>query len=162
MKEKIKYLKLIILIILPLLVGFVSSLITKNAMLVFNSVKKPPLSPPGILFPIVWSILYIMMGISNYLVVICNKTDENIVKLRKKCIIIYIIQLIFNFFWSIIFFRCSQYGFALVWLLMLLILVVVLMINSKKISKTSAYLLIPYIVWMIFATYLNAGVWVLN
>ena len=162
MKEKIKYLKLIILIILPLLVGFISSLITKNAMIVFNSVKKPPLSPPGILFPIVWSILYIMMGISNYLIVVYDKIDENMVVLRKKCIIIYIIQLIFNFFWSIIFFRYGQYEFALVWLLMLLILVVVLMINSKKISKTSAYLLIPYIVWMIFATYLNVGVWVLN
>ena len=156
MKKTKNYLKIILFIIIPLVVGFTSSIITKNSMMIFNIIKKPPLSPPGILFPIVWSILYIMMGISSYLVI------ESESKLKIKWIIIYSIQLIFNFFWSIIFFKLKQYYFAFIWLLALWILVMILINYSKKINKLLSYFLIPYILWMTFAGYLNIGIALLN
>lgn len=152
MKKTKNYLKIILFIIIPLVVGFTSSIITKNSMMIFNIIKKPPLSPPGILFPIVWSILYIMMGISSYLVI------ESESKLKIKWIIIYSIQLIFNFFWSIIFFRFSLYYVAFAWLVILWVMVLALIVESHKLNKMAAYLLIPYLLWMTFAGYLNLGI----
>lgn len=160
MKKKVNFIKLIILILIPLVVGFVSSMITKDAMISFNMMKKPPLSPPGILFPIVWTILYIMMGIASFLVV--NNNDNTVKSIKNKWITIYIIQLVFNFFWLIIFFKLRMYYFGFIWLVVLWILVLVLILNGKKINLKSVYLLIPYIIWMTFAGYLNIGVALLN
>lgn len=163
MNKKINVIKLIVAIAIPLAVGMLSSFITKDAMMSFNAMKKPPLAPPGILFPIAWTILYILMGISSYIIYVYDvKNDTSSLNLKNKCLSLYAIQLIFNFFWSIIFFKFKLYIFAFVWLVILWILVFKLMRESKKISKVASYLLIPYLAWMTFAGYLNIGIAVLN
>ena len=163
MNKKINVIKLIIAIAIPLAVGMLSSFITKDAMMSFNAMKKPPLAPPGILFPIAWTILYILMGISSYIIYVYDaKNDTSSLNLKNKCLSLYAIQLIFNFFWSIIFFKFKLYIFAFAWLVILWILVFKLMRESKKISKVASYLLIPYLAWMAFAAYLNIGIIILN
>ena len=162
MNKKVNFLNLIIAIIIPLVVGILSSFITKDAMISFNAMKKPPLAPPGILFPIVWSILYVLMGISSYIIFEYYGKDDANLKLKNKCLLIYAIQLIFNFFWSIIFFKFKIYFVALAWLIFLWILVLILIIESKKINRVGSMLLIPYLMWMTFAAYLNIGIAILN
>ena len=162
--KKLNITKLIIAILVPLLVGGLSAFLTKDAMMTFNTIKKPALSPPGIAFPIVWSILYVLMGIASYLIYnldIKKLSDEQIV-LRKNVLVVYIIQLIFNFFWSIIFFKFSMYKFAFAWLVILWILIVIFIKNAIKLNKASAYLMIPYILWITFAGYLNIMIAMLN
>lgn len=162
--KKINVVKLIIAIIIPLLVGGVSAFITKDSMMVFNAIKKPPLAPPGILFPIVWSILYVLMGISSYLIneLEVDKLSGEKVALRKNLLIIYVVQLIFNFFWSIIFFKFSMYKFAFVWLVILWIMVFIFIKNAMKLNKAATYLMVPYIIWMTFAGYLNIMIAIFN
>ena len=163
MNKKINVIKLIVAILIPLAIGMLSSFITKDAMMSFNAMKKPPLAPPGILFPIAWTILYILMGISSYIIYAYDaKNDASSLNLKNKCLSLYAIQLVFNFFWSIIFFKFKLYIFAFAWLVILWIIVFKLMKESNKISKAAAYLLIPYLSWMIFAAYLNIGVAILN
>ena len=162
MKNKINYIKLIILIAIPLIIGFISSMITKDAMIMFNMMNKPLLSPPGILFPIVWTILYIMMGVSSFIIVE-NKNNDNLNKsIKFKWIIIYYIQLVFNFFWTILFFKFRMYYFSFIWLVILWILVMILILTAKKINIKAGYLLIPYIIWMTFAGYLNIAIALMN
>lgn len=163
MNKKINVIKLIAAILIPLAIGMLSSFITKDAMMSFNAMKKPPLAPPGILFPIAWTILYILMGISSYIIYAYDaQNDTSSLNLKNKCLSLYAIQLIFNFFWSIIFFKFKLYIFAFAWLVILWILVFKLMKENKKVSKVASYLLIPYLVWMAFAAYLNIGIIILN
>lgn len=162
--KKFNIVKLIIAIAIPLLIGGLSAFLTKDAMMVFNAIKKPPLAPPGIAFPIVWTILYILMGIASYL--IYNLDEDKLISsqtiLKNNILIIYIVQLIFNFFWSIIFFKLSMYKFAFVWLIILWILVFMFIKDAMKLYKVAAYLMIPYLLWMTFAGYLNIMIAVLN
>lgn len=162
--KKFNIVKLIIAIAIPLLVGGLSAFLTKDAMMVFNTVKMPPLAPPGIAFPIAWTILYILMGIASYLIYNLdeNKLISSQVVLKKNTLIIYVVQLIFNFFWSIIFFKFSMYKFAFVWLVALWILVFAFIKNAMKLNKTAACLMIPYLLWMTFAGYLNVMIAILN
>ena len=133
-------------------------------MMVFDTIKKPPLAPPGILFPIVWSILYVLMGCASYLIqnIDVTKLNAEQVTLRKNILIVYVVQLMFNFFWSIIFFKFSMYKLAFVWLLILWVLVFIFIKNAFKLNKASAYLMIPYLLWITFAGYLNIMIAVLN
>lgn len=163
MDKRVNIFKMFVAIVIPLAVGFISSFITKDAMMSFNAMKKPPLAPPGILFPIAWTILYILMGISSYIIYVYDaKNDTTSLNIKNKCLSLYAIQLVFNFFWSIIFFKFKLYIFAFAWLIILWILVFKLMRESKKISKVASYLLIPYLAWMTFVGYLNIGIAVLN
>ena len=163
MDKRVNIFKMFVAIVVPIAVGFLSSFITKDAMMSFNSMKKPPLAPPGILFPIAWTILYILMGISSYIIYVYDaKNDSTSLSIKNKCLSLYVIQLVFNFFWSVIFFKFKLYIFAFAWLVILWILVFKLIIDSKKISKVASYLLIPYLAWMTFAGYLNIGIAVLN
>ena len=163
MDKRVNIFKMFVAIVIPLAVGFLSSFITKDAMMSFNAMKKPPLAPPGILFPIAWTILYILMGISSYIINVYDaKNDKTILNIKNKCLLLYAIQLVFNFLWSVIFFKFKLYIFAFAWLVILWILVFKLIIDSKKISKVASYLLIPYLAWMTFAGYLNIGIAVLN
>ncbi len=127
-------------------------------MEVFGRVEKPPLSPPGWLFPVVWTVLYILMGIASYLVLESGASRKNI----ENGITVYGLQLFFNFFWSIIFFNFELYTFAFVWLLALWVLIIITAVRFAKVSKPAAYLMIPYIVWVTFAAYLNLGIAILN
>ena len=151
---------IIIAIVIPLLVGGVSTLLTMKGMDKFKELNQPFLSPPTWLFPIVWTILYIMMGIASYL--IYKNKNVFFYEEREKTLLLYVAQLILNFFWSIIFFNMQQFVFAFFWLLLLWVFVLLLIINSKKVNKTAYYLLIPYILWLTFAGYLNIMVAILH
>lgn len=155
---KINYKLLTICIIIPLAVGSLSGYISASAMDSFRMLNKPPLSPPGFLFPIVWTILYILMGIASYLVLTSGQSKTKI----KDAMITYGLQLFFNFFWSIIFFNLEWYMLAFVWLVVLWVLIFNTIISFYEISKTAAYLLIPYLLWVTFAGYLNLGIYLLN
>ena len=162
--KKLNVVKLIIAILIPLLVGGLSAFLTKDAMVMFDAIKKPPLSPPGIVFPIVWSILYVLMGVARYSLYNLDeqKLSEEQIKFRNYTLVIYDIQLFFNFFWSIIFFKFSMYKFAFLWLIVLWVLVFIFIKNALKLNKISAYLMIPYLLWITFAGYLNVAIAILN
>jgi tryptophan-rich sensory protein len=127
-------------------------------MAMFERLNKPPLSPPGWLFPLVWTILYTLMGVASYLVFTSGQ-DSDEIKLTLK---VYALQLIFNFFWSILFFNFELYFFAFFWLLALLALIILTTVLFYKVSKPAAYLMFPYILWVTFAAYLNLGVALIN
>ena len=143
---------------IPLIVGAVSALLTKNSMETFGMLNQPPLSPPAWLFPVAWTLLYALMGISSYLIVTSDAPKEEI----REAIRIYAYQLIVNFLWSTFFFNFGWYLFSFLWLVLLWILVLIMIIKFKEISKAAAYTNIPYIIWLTFAAYLNLGIWILN
>ena len=155
---KINWKTLIFFVAIPLLVGGVASLISRESMAMFDRLTKPPLAPPGWLFPLVWTILYTFMGLASYLVFTSQK-DQNEIKLALQ---IYTLQLAFNFFWTILFFNFELYFFAFFWLLALLALLILTTILFYKVSKPAAYLMIPYIIWVTLAAYLNLGLALLN
>ncbi len=155
---KIKWKSLLVSIAIPLAVGGLSAFLTRDAMMDFELLVKPPLSPPGWLFPVVWTILYALMGISSYII---YQSDGNEI-LKRSALSAYALQLFFNFFWSIIFFNMKNYLFAFIWLILLVLAIVATMLRFKRISDTAFYLLIPYLIWCIFALYLNFGIYLLN
>lgn len=146
---------LIISILIPIVIGTLSALFS-GSMLLYSTINKPPISPPGFIFPIVWIILYILMGISSYIV--CESNNPN----KGNALKTYAIQLFFNFWWSIIFFRFSLYLFAFLWLLALIFLISVMIYQFYKINRLSSYLQIPYLFWCLFAAYLNFMIYSLN
>ena len=152
---KIQWKNLITCLAIPLAVGSLSALLTRNSMETFDSITKPVLAPPGWLFPVVWTILYILMGIASYLVLTSGKPNE-------KALITYGIQLVFNFFWSIIFFNWELYLFALIWLILLWLPILKTTLLFYQISKPAGYLMIPYLLWVTFAGYLNLAIYLLN
>ena len=154
---RIEWKKLLVCIAIPLAVGGISALLTSGNMELFEEVNKPLLSPPAWLFPVVWTILYVLMGIALYLVVITRTRED-----KKPAIISFGVQLFFNFFWSIIFFNAQAYLLAFIWLLLLWVAIVFNIYFFNKINTTSAKLLIPYLVWVTFAGYLNLGIYILN
>ncbi len=156
MKKNLK--TLFICILIPLLVGAVSGFISGDSMAIFSQLEKPPLSPPGWLFGVAWTILYILMGIASYLVITSSAPKESI----NKSMRLYFLQLGFNFFWSFWFFNLQLYFFSFLWLATLWFLIIFTIISFFKISKVSAYLLVPYLLWVTFAGYLNLGIALLN
>lgn len=155
---KIKWKTLIGAVALPLVVGGISALLSMKGMKHFADLTQPPLSPPGWLFPIAWTILYVMMGTASYLVLRANQGEERTVAALKP----YAIQLAFNFMWSILFFSLELYIFSFLWLLALIGLIVLTAVRFYRIEPVAAYLLIPYLAWCVFAAYLNLGVAILN
>ena len=153
--HNIHWKNLITAVAIPLAVGGLSAWITKDGMKAFETVNQPPLTPPMWLFPVVWSILFVLMGIASYLVVMQKGEDT-------KALTLYAVQLIFNFFWSIWFFNLGWYLFAFLWLVALWILILATTVAFYRISKPAAWLMLPYLVWVAFAGYLNLGVWWLN
>lgn len=147
----------VISIAIALGVGGLSAFLTRKSMDVYMTIKQPLLAPPPIWFPIVWSILFVLMGVGSALVYKKEKSTKSGEALR-----IYSFQLIVNFFWSIIFFNLRAYFFAFVWLVLLWCLVVWMILKFKKISFAAAYLQIPYLVWITFAGYLNLMIFILN
>lgn len=157
---EVNYLKtdkttLTVCIALPLIIGALSALLTRGSMQTFEMINKPPLSPPGWIFPIVWTILYVLMGISSYLVVISDQPND-------KALSVYFLQLAFNFFWSILFFNLHWYLISFIWLVVLWFLILITIVMFYKISKPAAYLLIPYFLWVTFAGYLNLAIYTIQ
>ena len=139
-------------------VGGLSAWLTRNGMEIYKTaIQKPPLSPPGILFPIVWALLYALMGIGAARI---YRTGAS--RLRSRALLLYLVQLLFNFFWSIWFFNLQSFGFAFIWLIVLWLLILWMTLTFRKIDRPSAWLQIPYLLWVAFAAYLNLGVWLLN
>lgn len=161
MKKETKrsILTFIIAIIIPLFIGGLSAFLTRDNMNIYDEINTPPLSPPGILFPVVWTVLYILMGVSSGLIWL--KRGENKEK-AENALLIYAVSLVFNFIWSIIFFNFRLFLLSFIWLVVLLILIILTTIKYKKILPIAAFLQIPYILWVSFAGYLNFGIYLLN
>ena len=140
-------------------IGGLSALLTSGSMDIYKTIDTPPLAPPAILFPIVWSILFILMGISAAMI---YTDDMASVFEKRSALYTYAVSLIFNFGWSIIFFNIRAFLFAFIWILVLLFLIVRTIMKYKKINPKAAYLQIPYLLWVAFAAYLNAAIWILN
>ena len=141
-------------ILIPVLVGAVVGLIISQSM-DYNSLQKPFLDPPGIVFPIVWTILYILMGISYGILKVNKSTDQNIDS-------IYYAQLTVNALWSIFFFTLKWRLFSFIWILLLAILVIIMIIRFYNKNKVAGLLQIPYLLWVLFASYLNISFYILN
>ena len=139
-------------------VGLLSWLFTMNAVMLYSGgIQKPPLSPPAIVFPIVWFILYALMGIGGAKVA----TSANR-QMGDNSLNLFIAQLIVNFFWSFFFFNAQAFGFAAIWLVLLWILVLLMIISFSNVDRGAAWLQVPYLIWLTFAAYLNFGVYLLN
>lgn len=139
-------------------VGALAGLFSRSGMKVYEeTAQQPPLSPPMWLFPVVWTILYVLMGIGAALV-----TQEADSSARRNALNLMVTQLIVNFFWPLFFFNLQAYGFALLWLALLWVLVLAMILQMRKVVPLAAWLQIPYLLWLTFALYLNAGVWMLN
>lgn len=145
-------------ILLAETLGLLSGWLSREGTVMFGQTAiQPPLSPPAILFPIVWTVLYALMGIGAARVSLTTTSPE-----RSRGLNLFIAQLIVNFFWSLIFFNAQAYGFALIWLLLLFSLVLWMTLEFRKTDPLAALLQIPYLLWLVFAAYLNFGVWRLN
>ena len=139
-------------------VGVLSGWITKDGTALYNAtVEQPPLSPPSAVFPIVWGILYALMGIGAARIYLAPDSDS-----RNRSLVLYFGQLAFNFFWSLLFFNLQAFGFAFFWLLLLWGLVLWMILVFREADTLAAKLQIPYLIWLTFAAYLNLGVWYLN
>lgn len=139
-------------------VGVLSGWISREGTAAFSqSVLQPKFSPPTLLFPIVWTLLYALMGVSFARIYTFSFSSQ-----RNLGLNLYTAQLIVNFFWSPIFFNAGAYGFAFVWILLLIGLAVGMVLVFFKIDPLSAWLQIPYLLWLLFAAYLNYAVWRLN
>lgn len=141
-------------ILFPLIVGSIIGFITSNHI-DYSTLNMPPLSPPSIIFPIVWTIIYLLMGISFSLF---KQKNQN----NTLVDYIYYLQLFVNAIWPVIFFRCKFYFLSLLWIVLLFIFVLWLYNLYKKKENISAYLLLPYLIWLLYAFYLNAGIYLLN
>ena len=141
-------------ILIPLIVGGVVSLITSSSI-DYDSLQRPFLSPPGIAFPIVWSILYVLMGVSYGILKSNNQVDS-------KINFIYYTQLVVNAFWSIFFFLLKWRLFSFLWIILLAVLVFLMIKEFYNKNKTAGLLQIPYLIWVIFASYLNISIYLLN
>lgn len=154
---KIQWKKLIFALLLPLAVGGLSAFLTRDGMEAFSQLNQPPLSPPAWLFPVAWTILYLLMGYASYRVWTSAPSP-----IRRTAIRVYLLQLVFNFVWPILFFEYGKLWIALFWLIALWALVASTLIRFRQVDRTAGNLLIPYLIWLTFALYLNAGVAYLN
>ena len=145
-------------ILLTEAVGGLAGFLTRNAVKVYNaSVSKPPLSPPATVFPIAWAILYALMGIGAARVWIRPDSLS-----RSRSLRLFLLQLLFNFVWSFLFFSFRLYGAAFLWIAVLWILIVRMTLSFYEVDRPAAWLQLPYLLWVLFAAYLNLGVWKLN
>lgn len=149
----------LISVIISLGVGAISALLTSDNLDIYSAIVQPPLSPPSILFPIVWTVLFTLMGIGAALV---YKKKEEKPKEVQDALVIYAVNLFVNFFWSIIFFNMRAFLFAFIWILLLFAIIIMMIIRFRKVCPLATYLQIPYLIWVTFAAYLNLAIYILN
>ena len=149
----------IISVLAALAVGGLSALLTKGNMGFLETINKPPLSPPSFLFPIVWTVLFILMGISSAYVYKNKKRNPDA---ASTGLTVYIFSLAVNFFWSIIFFNLRAFMFSFIWLVLLWVLIIITIREYAKVSRGAAYLQVPYLLWVTFAGYLNFMIYIMN
>ena len=145
-------------ILLAEAVGGLSGWLTREGTKAYSqTIVQPPLSPPGWVFPVVWTILFALMGIGAAKVYLALPSKE-----RSRGLNLFIAQLVVNFFWSLFFFNAQAFGFAYLWLILLIVLVVLMVYAFWKVKPLAGILQLPYLIWVIFASYLNLGIWLLN
>lgn len=157
MNMKMSLKSLIVAILIPLGVGGVSALISMGGM-TKAGLPSVPFSPAGWVFPVVWTLLYTLMGISSYLV---YKKDVPAEK-KAGALSVYALQLFVNFLWPILFFNLRLYGFSFVWIILLFVLVLITAVRFGQISAVAGWLFVPYLLWLIIAGYLNLAIAVAN
>lgn len=139
-------------------VGALSGWLTREGVRIYQqTIVQPPLSPPPIVFPIVWAILFALMGIGAARVYLTPASTA-----RSRGLLLFLVQLAFNFLWSIIFFNLQMFGFAFLWLIALWLLIAWMTASFYQVDPPAALLQIPYLLWVAFAGYLTLGVWLLN
>lgn len=163
MSKKQSLLALALNLVLVAAVSGLSVLLSGDGMDRYPDLMRPPFSPPGIVFPVVWTILFILMAVSAWMI-LRSLTEVFSIKgaLYSSSLLLYFVQLIVNLLWPVLFFRLSLYLPALLWLVLLIVLVVQMIRSFYRVNKTAALLQIPYLLWLVFAGYLNLGVWLLN
>lgn len=154
----IKLRPLILSILLSLGVGLLSGFLVGNSSEIYVNLVKPPLSPPAEVFPVVWIILYILMGISAYLIYVADAPKKE----KKEALRLYKLQLAMNFLWSFIFFKFNLYFLAFIWLMLLFVAVLIMIKKFNMIDETASALMVPYALWLAFAGYLNLMIILLN
>ena len=145
-------------ILLSEAVGLLAALLTRQGVEAYGTdIVSAPLSPPAIVFPIVWTILYALMGIGAARIYLAPSSEDRTVGLW-----VFGLQLVFNFFWSLIFFNAKNFALAFYWILALWVLILWMILTFRKVDRTAARLQIPYLLWVTFAAYLTWAVWMLN
>jgi translocator protein len=153
-----KYIKLTICIVIPLLAGAIGGIATASSVKTwYTTLNKPFFNPPSYLFGPVWTSLYLLMGISLYLIIQSTKND-----IQKKCIRLFGIQLVLNIAWSFLFFGIQNPALAFAEIILLWLSILLMIINFYKVSTSAAYLQIPYLLWVSFASILNGSIWLIN
>lgn len=145
-------------LLIPLAVGSIAALITRDGMDTYQMMRMPFFAPPAWLFSIIWTILYILMGLSSYWVMISDVTQKE----KERAILLYEYQLVVNFLWPTFFFSFQWYLFSFFWIILLWILVFFMIRSFWKIEKRAAIINFPYLLWLTFAAYLNLAVWWVN
>ena len=145
-------------IAVPLLAGVLAGTLARGGMQTYAVLEQPPFAPPGWVFPAVWTILYILMGSASYLIIVSEAEPQQI----ADALAVYAYQLVVNFLWPVFFFDFGWYLFAFFWLILLWVLILATIRQFAPISKLAAWLMIPYLLWVTFAGYLNLGIWWLN
>ena len=156
-KKRVRPWPLAAAILLPLALGGLSAMLTREGMELFKLMRKPPLSPPDWLFPIAWTILYLLMGIAMGLV-----WRSSSGRARKEATALWSIQLAVNGLWPVLFFLLGAHGPAFIWLVGLIVLVLFMIADFSRRNAAAAWLSAPYLLWLLFAAYLNLGIWLLN
>ena len=147
---------LVILLLITLGGGAIIGFLTRSSMEFYNTLNRPAFAPPGWLFPIVWGILYTLMAIAIWLVMRAEASG------RTRLLVLYFVQLAVNLLWPILFFIQQTLGLAFVWLMLLWVLIILLLTGCARISKVSAWLLTPYLLWTTFAAVLNFSIALMN
>ena len=149
---------LLLCLVIPLAAGGIGTLLAGGFSGSYEAMYKPLLSPPGWVFPVVWTLLYLLMGYASYLVY----TSEASMPRKRRALTVYAVQLVINLLWPLFFFRLGWYTFAFIWLLLLIAAVLLCRLLFRYIDKKAGELLLPYLIWLFFAAYLNLGVAILN
>lgn len=167
MKRHVQWKPLLLCLAIPLAVGALAGLLTRDSTGAYAALRQPPLSPPGWVFPVVWTILYLLMGLASYLL-LPRGADGGALPLSeadgacRNALFLYAVQLALNFLWPLLYFAAGLLLAALVDLLLLWVLVLLLLLASLRCNRTAALLLLPYLLWLTFAAYLNFGTLLLN
>ncbi|MDP1801760.1 MAG: TspO/MBR family protein [Bacteroidota bacterium] len=153
-----KTIKLLLCIVFTLSIGAIGGMATATGVNGwYTTLNKPVFNPPNYLFGPVWTLLYILMGISFYLILQCYNPI-----LRKRAVVIFCIQLFLNFCWSFLFFKFQLLGISFIEIIFIWFSIILMILTFYKINKTAAYIQIPYLLWVSFASVLNGSIWVLN
>ena len=157
MREK-NWKTLLLCLAVPLAAGGIGALLAGGFGESYGAMYKPLLSPPGWVFPVVWTVLYLLMGYAGWLVLTSDASEPR----RRRALTVFGVQLLLNMLWPLLFFRLGWYGFAFVWLLLLILAVLLCLLLFRYIVKRAGDLLVPYLLWLFFAAYLNLGAAILN